>query len=470
MSSPPSQARSRRLTFTQKLQYSSGSFLDQAGLHAINQLAYPVFNVIMGLNPALIGYALAVFRLWDSITDPLVGYVTDRCQSRWGRRKPFILVGAILCALLFPVVYFANPGWGQNVLLIWFVGTGILYFSALTLYAIPYQAFGLELVPDYDERNSLFTVRSMVMVVGFMAIGWVYPLAQWDIFSSPLEGTQWLTVLLGLFFFATAIIPVLTLKERFGTIETRAFHGAAKGNLVTALKSAFTNRSYLFLAALQVVLVFGSNLVAALGFYISVFYLYGGDSRAAAPLLGTAGTITSLTVVAVLPLIPVLGRQFSKTQLVAMCLGLQLTGSILKWPCYTPEMPWLSVMPGLLIAIGNIGFWTLVPSMVSDICDIEELATGNRREGIFASITQWMNKLGYTAATALSGVLLVWIGFSSDIKGAQSAETLWWLRFVFTVVPAAAFVIGLLLLAGINLSRERLHQVREELERRRGEI
>jgi GPH family glycoside/pentoside/hexuronide:cation symporter len=106
--------------------------------------------------------------------------------------------------------------------------------------------------------------------------------------------------------------------------------------------------------------------------------------------------------------------------------------------------------------------------MVSDVCDIEELATGNRREGVYASVTQWMNKLGYTAATALSGMILVWVGFSSTAGSAQSAETLWWIRFVFVVVPASAFVVGLMLLRGIDLSRKRMHAVREELERRRG--
>jgi GPH family glycoside/pentoside/hexuronide:cation symporter len=263
-------------------------------------------------------------------------------------------------------------------------------------------------------------------------------------------------------------VPVLTLRERFGEAAALPNHGAAKGSLRQALAFAFRNRSYIHLAILQVVIVFGGNLVGALGFYITVYYLYGGDSRAAAPLLGGAGTITSLITVASLPLVPVLGRRFGKVEVVAMCLGVELLGSALKWPCLDPTMPWLSLVPVIFINIGNMGFWTLAPSMVSDICDIEELSTGNRREGIYASVTQWMNKLGYTAATGLSGVVLVWIGFSASNDGGQSTETLWWLRFVFTVVPAAAFVTSLFLLHGIQLSRARLHAVRAELERRRG--
>jgi len=457
-----------RLSLRQKLFYSSGSFLDQAGLHAVNMLAYPVFNVILGLSPALIGFSLAAFRLWDAVTDPIVGFLTDRVESRWGRRKPFMVVGAGLCAVLFPLAYFADPAWSQAGLTTWFIGIGLLYFTALTVYAIPYQALGLELVPDYDERTVLFTVRTVVTVLGFMAVGWVYPLAQYDFFGSPLEGVRWLTVFLGLFFFGTALIPVLKLRERFGQAAALPGHGAAKGGIRQALGSAFRNRSYVHLAVLQVVLVFGTNVVNALGFYITLHFLYGGNAKAAAPLMGVSGTLLSVVTIASLPLVPALVRRFGKVEVVAMCLGLQLLGSALKWPCFTPALPWLSLIPSLLVTLGNMGFWTLAPAMVSDICDIEEVSTGNRREGLYASVTQWMNKLGYTAATALSGMILVWVGFSSTAGDVQSEETLWWIRFLFVVVPASAFVVGLTLLRGIALSRKRLHEVRHELESRRG--
>lgn len=456
------------LGFRRKLAFSSGVFLDGPGLHAVNFLAYPVYNVILGVNPALIGYALASFRLFDAFTDPLVGYFTDRTRSRWGRRKPFMLVGAFFCAVLFPLAWFASPNWTSNQMLAFFIGINLLYFTAHSFYSIPFKALGMELTPDYDERTSVFTYLSWFMNVGFMAIFWVYPLAQNAFFATPLEGVRWLTVLLGVVFFGTALIPILFLQERFGQPGPAPQSTARSAGMIANMAAAFRNPTFARIATIQVVLVFGSNAVGSLAFYVNTYYLYGGDMKAAAPLLGIGGTVSGVLTLLAMPLIPLLSGRFGKGGAVAFCLGLQLLASALKWLLFIPSLPWLSLIPMALINIGNIGFWTLGPAMVSDVCDLDELESGQRREGLFASVTQWLNKLGYTAATALSGVILVWIGFDAAKGGGQSEASLLWMRLLFILVPAAAFIVGLLLLRGLNLTRERMHAVRGELELRRG--
>lgn len=445
--------------------------LDGPGLHAANQLAFPVYNVILGLNPAWVGYALASFRLWDAFTDPLAGYLTDRSASRWGRRKPFMLLGAVFCAVLFPLAWFASPAWSATGQITFFVAISLLYFTAHTIYAIPYQALGMELTPDYDDRTSLYTYRTCFMVLGFAAIGWVYPLAQHDWFYSPLAGVQIVTVAMSVVFFLSALVPILVLRERFQApaVAVPAKSGSEGGDgFWCTMAAAFRNREFRRLASLQVILVFGGNVVAVLSFYVNLYYLYDGNAKAAAQLMGTGALVSSAATLAAMPLLPWLSRRLGKAGTVACCLTVQLLASALKWVLFIPSAPWLSLIPVTLISIGNIGFWTLVPAMVADVCDLDELETGKRREGLFASVTQWLNKLGYTAATALSGTVLVWIGFDVAKEGVQSESTLFLMRLLFAVVPATAFLAGLWLLRGMNLSRQRLQAVRVELESRRG--
>ncbi|GAB5562183.1 MAG: hypothetical protein SynsKO_38300 [Synoicihabitans sp.] len=113
----------------------------------------------------------------------------------------------------------------------------------------------------------------------------------------------------------------------------------------------------------------------------------------------------------------------------------------------------------------NIAFWTLWPSMVADLCDEDQVRTGRRREGAFAAVGQWINKAGLTAAIALSGFLLVWIGFDAELEGEQHAETLRWMQLCFSILPAVLGVFALIVLNGYRLTEKRMHEIQTTLAR-----
>jgi GPH family glycoside/pentoside/hexuronide:cation symporter len=455
------------LSLRQKLAYASGVFLDQAGLHSVNALAMPVYNVVLGMNPAYIGYALASFRLWDAMLDPLIGYITDGWKSRWGRRKPFMLVGAILCGIIFPLVWIASTSWSEGAMLAYFVVLNLMYFSALAVYGIPYQALGFELTPDYNERTSLYTIRGWVSYAGFMGMGWIFPLSQSGWFGSPIQGVHMVTAIVGCFFMLTALVPVIFLNERFVALPQSSTSAPAKLSLVATVTDALRNSAYRKLVIASCLMIIGPSVVSSLGLYLNIYYICGGDVKAGATLAGIIGTCVALVSLGMIPTLPALGRRFGKAPTMIGCMVLQLAGSALKWVCYNPAYPYWQLLPGVLLAIGNAGFWTLVPSMVADVCDLDEFQNGRRREGTFASVTQWINKVGYSAANALSGLVLVWIGFQASLGGAQSAATLLWMRILFVVIPAAAFFGCLLLIRNYPLNSVRLQEIRAELERRR---
>jgi GPH family glycoside/pentoside/hexuronide:cation symporter len=147
-----------------------------------------------------------------------------------------------------------------------------------------------------------------------------------------------------------------------------------------------------------------------------------------------------------------------------------MVGYGLKWFCYRPEMPLLLLLPAPLMAFGLGGLFTLMGSMIADVCDLDELATGERREGMFGSIYWWVVKLGMAAALAMGGFLLNATGFDVALGGEQAAQTIILMRLFDMGVPVITSALAIWVIVSYTLTEEKAHEVRQELERRRGKI
>ena len=143
-------------------------------------------------------------------------------------------------------------------------------------------------------------------------------------------------------------------------------------------------------------------------------------------------------------------------------------GYALKWFCYSPENPWLILLPAPLIAFSFAGLFTLMPSMIADVVDMDELNTNERREGMYGSIFWWVVKLGQAAALAGSGILLNSTGFDVQLEGEQAESTLTAMRFFDAFVPVIASGIAIWAVATFTITEEKAHEVRTQLEQRRG--
>ena len=145
-----------------------------------------------------------------------------------------------------------------------------------------------------------------------------------------------------------------------------------------------------------------------------------------------------------------------------------MVGYVLKWFCYNPEIPWLLLIPAPLMAFGLGALFTLMPSMVADVVDADELNTYERREGMYGSIFWWVVKLGMAAALAAGGFLLNATGFDVALGGDQTERTIYLMRLCDAFVPAAASAIAIWVIYTFSITEEKAHEVRAELERRRG--
>lgn len=455
--------QSGRVSARESALYSAGTILDQAGLHAVNFLAYPFFNVLLGLSPSWIGAAMAVFRVWDAVADAVVGNWSDNLQSKWGRRRPFMLVGAIGSSLLFALIWFASPAWSKAEILLYFIGLNLLYFCFFAAYSIPYQALAYELTPDFHERTRILTRRNLVGAGSWMIIFGLYPLAELPMLGGPLHGVRTVAVAASIVFLGSGLIPALCLRERF----KRESQPAAPLSFGAGLKATLRNRAFISLEGAAILFVVGSALVSNLSFYINTYYVYGGSTRAAASVLMWNGFACVLGILASVPFVPRISRKYGKRNTAILYLAASMLCHLSLWFTVSPTLPYLQVIPmGFDFGFG-MGFWTLYPSMIADICDQDELQTGRRREGAYTAAGQWLNKGGYSLALLFSGFLLVWTGFDRDLGHRQEPSVLTSMRVCFVLVPVITKLGAIYALKRYALEEERVAEIRRQLEARR---
>lgn len=462
----PASRQGDRLGNRELLGFAVGGLPLNLGVESLKQLAYPVYNIVLGVNPAAIGLILMIARLVDAFVDPLIGWMSDNSRSRWGRRRPFVALGSILCGLTFPLVWFVPAGASESQAIAYFAATALIYYLAVSVYQVSYMTLGMELTPDYAERTRVMASRTVFGAMSGLILAWVFRISQADMFSDPLTGMRVVGMVLGGIFIATGVPAALASRERYHRIAAHQ----AKQSMLASFTGAFRYGSFRILMVLTLVIVFCTQSVNALGIYVNSYYIYGGDIKAAATVTAWYGTVTLFATWASLPILTFAARRWGKTRALAGTMAVGCIGAILKWFLFQPEFPYAQLVVAFFVAPANAGFWVLVNAMKADMCDWDELKTGLRREGMFAAVSAWLQKLAAALTFSFAGFVLVWTGFEQSLGGAQDPGTLLHIRIVFAFVPAAAYVAGIVLLKWYPLSPGVMAEVRSELEAKRAAV
>jgi GPH family glycoside/pentoside/hexuronide:cation symporter len=183
---------------------------------------------------------------------------------------------------------------------------------------------------------------------------------------------------------------------------------------------------------------------------------------------GYSSTLGAISTFVVIVFVTWLATRIGKRHAFFVATGVSMVGYALKWVCYNPDVPWLLLLPAPLMAFGLGGLFTLMPSMICDVVDMDELETHERREGMYGSIFWWVVKLGMAAALAASGYLLNGTGFDVALGGDQSPRAIVLMRMCDAFIPFAASGIAIWVIATYGITEERAHEVRKLLEARRG--
>lgn len=448
-----------------KLAYGLGAVAENTMQNGVNNMANPFFNVALGVSPALLGIATSVFRLWDAVTDPLMGMLSDRTESRFGRRKPYIVLGAALAGLLFALMWWCPRGMSTTFYFGWFMLVSILFYTAFTIFGVPYVALGYEMSPDYHERTRIMSYRTWFASVGGICIQWLFWLTQRDCFEDTVDGMRWVGIGVGILLLVLGAAPGLFIKEQPLTVAEVA-HNRANIKFGGLLK-VFEVKPFRCILWTLVWAILGMFLVITLGFYINVYYVFSGDLKAASMILGVQGTFYHLCCMASVPLVAWVSGKLGKKAALLIFMFVAVLSNLAKWWCFTPANPWLQLVATGLIAPGLSAIWTLLASMTADVTDLDELENGTRREGSFGAFYGWTMKLGFAFCFLISGFILQWTGFDAKLGGTQPAGTLLAIRLLYTLVPAAGILIAMAVIARFPIDQRRSAEIRKQLDERK---
>jgi GPH family glycoside/pentoside/hexuronide:cation symporter len=359
---------------------------------------------------------------------------------------------------------------------VYFLVGSILFYLGYTIFATPWVALGYELTPDYHERTRLMGVQNFIGQIAYMVSPWfLWFMTQEKWFADQVEGASTLAILVAIVTVTLGILPAIFLRERFAD-TTEKPEGpkplrALGQNLVQFFKGfAITLRSKPFLKlCVATFLVFnGFILISAFQSYVIIYYVTGGDQALGAEYAGYSGTASAIAIFVVIAIVTWLGTRIGKRQAFFVSTGISILGYALKWPCYDPDMPMLVVLPAPLMAFGLGGLFTLMPAMVADVVDFDELETHERREGMFGFIFWWVVKLGMAAAIAGGGYLLDATGFDVDAGENQTESTLFWMRVFDVVISIFTSALVIWAVAIFKITEEKANEVRNALAERRG--
>jgi GPH family glycoside/pentoside/hexuronide:cation symporter len=393
------------------------------------------YTDVVGVHIAMLGYLLLAVRLFDAVTDPAIGYISDKTQTRFGRRRPYIAGGAVLLAL--SMYFLFNPPKASPLFeTAWFGVTIFCLFLFWTAIVVPYESLGPEITFDYDERTTLLGMRDGALIAGTLAAASSPAAVAWAFGLSPTDAGErdkffWIAVLYAPLLIAFCWWCVISIRER-----PQVIRGDAQG-FWQGLRHVSKNRPFIILLISYIVAAFGSNLPATLILYYVEYVL---QSKQADLFL----LIYFVTGVLFLPGWVYMARRLEKkvTWLVAMVINTgAFTGVFFLGPGDAH-------IYGVLVFLSGIGFGATlaIPSaMQADVIDYDELLSGQRREGHYIGIWSITKKLAAALGVGLALTILGAVGYTPNVE--QSQQVQFTLRVLYALVPSlcniAAFVIAL---------------------------
>jgi glycoside/pentoside/hexuronide:cation symporter, GPH family len=466
-----------RVPLVQKAAFGAGNLVNNLLPGSLGVFSFFLLTAF-GMDPLLAGLLGGLPRFFDAITDPIMGYITDNTKSRFGRRRPYIFIGAILSGSLFAILWQLNPENSQMYNFWYFLILSLVYIMGNTIFSTPLIGLGYEMTSDYNERTRLMGFSQTIGQIAWMVVPWFWVLiANPNLFDSQAIGVRRLSIIVGGICLLLGLLPAIFCREvdqkALTNRDELTFKNLAKNlkSLIRNMGLIFKNIPFVRLCGATFLVFNGYQMVASFSYFIIVFYMFRGDYGAAGTWPAWFSTVSALcTAFLIIPIITRMANKWGKRNAFIIATMISIVGYGLKWWGFNPENPWLIFMPVPFMVFGIGGLFTLMMSMTADVCDLDELNNGMpRKEGTFGAIYWWMVKLGQGLALVLGGLVLKLVGFDQNAS-IQAAETLTRLRLADIMVPAFTAGLAILVMWKYDLTEKRAREIKEELVRRRGEL
>jgi GPH family glycoside/pentoside/hexuronide:cation symporter len=468
----PNASATNQVPFSQKVAFGIGMLANQMFPAALG-----IFMVILvqglGMSPVLWALIFFIPKLIDAVTDPLMGYISDHTNSRWGKRRPYVFVGAIISGLSFMMMWQLYASNTEMYNFYYFLFWCCIFWIGMTIFGVPYVAMGYEMSTDFHERTRIMAVAQWIGQWAWVIAPWFWiVLYDPDWFESATVGARTLSLWVGGACMIMALVPAIfcTHTTPSSTVQHESDGKSLKETMIDfgrGIVVTLRNRPFQKICIATFFIFNAFQVVAAFSWFIVVYYMNDGDPGKAGvwpTLFGSVGAL--FTTWMVIPIVNHCAQKFGKKTTFLYSQAVSLVGYVLFWWGFSPEHPWMMFIPLPLFAFGIGGLFTIMMSMTADVCDLDELETSQRREGTFGAIYWWMVKFGGAFAGAASGLILSVIGFDQTVA-AQSEETLTLLRLSYIIIPCTGTLIAILAMRNYDLDEQRANQIRDQLEVRK---
>lgn len=443
----------QRLSRKTKLLYGAGD----VGFSLTSTILGVYFAIfltdVVGLAPGIAAISILVGRVWDFVNDPIIGHISDRTRTRWGRRRPFLLFGSLPFALAFISLWWRPPIESQVGLAIYYAAAYLLFDTSATFAYMPYFALTPELTADYDERTALTSYRMFFSIFGSL-VAFTIPLM---IIGGFRPGNGQRVLLMGVIFAFVSMLPLLLTFA--GTREREHNMALSRPKLIPSLRAAFKNRPFVFGA---VIFLFTWVCISILETTLLFFLKYIVQRESQSDLL--MGSIFIAAIFA-LPFWEYASRRWDKRKAyifgVAFWAVVQIVLITLNASTGMTILFALCILAGIGVGAAHVLPWSIIP----DAIEWDEYETGQRHEGMFYSLVTLTQKVASAVAIPLVLLLLEVTGYVPN-AAVQPAGTMLGIRIVIGPIPALLLSAGIIFAMRYPLSRERHAEIREALEKR----
>ena len=402
---------------------------------------------VLLIAPATLAAMFAAAKIWDAVTDPAIGYISDRTRSRFGRRRIWILVAAGPLALSFFFMWNPPASLEGASLNLWMGVMLIAYFTALTLFYVPHEAWGAELSKDHHDRTRVFGWKHAVTYTGnLLALVALYLMTQAE---DQREMAFWLMLPIAIFIFFSMVIPTLRLEER------QEYQDRGENNIYKAFRDVFSNPH-----ARLIVLVFfienlGGAAIGALAAYVFEYIVKMPE------LLSVFFLLYIVPALVTVPFWIRLSARFGKKNLwlVSMfCMAVSFSCLF-----FVGENDWellflIGCIAGMGAGCGNV----VGPSIKADIIDVDELQTGQRKEGAYFAVWNFVRKFAHGLMIIGAGLLLDLSGFVPNVEQTEATKTA--MSAMIGLIPGFCYLVGTIVFTRFSLDEKQWQKVRSQLD------
>jgi GPH family glycoside/pentoside/hexuronide:cation symporter len=445
--------KKEKLSFWTKIIYGSGD-LGFSMNNSIIAAFFPIFMMdVIGISPGLVAIILFVGRSWDYINDPIIGFLSDRTRTRWGRRRPFLLFGALPFALSF-ILLWLSPNFSQTGLIIYYSLGYIIYEAMATIVYMPYYALTPELTEDYDERTQLTSFRMFFNILGSLT-AYIFPMM---VIGSMVPENTRRVLLMSVIAGAVAATPLIGVF--LGTREKKEYMPEEKPKFIPSLKAAFKNRPFIFGAGIYL-LTWMTILVVETNLLLYIKYIIQREGQSSMIMASIF-----VTAILALPLWNWAAKHWNKR--LAYIVGVAFWAVVMiVLILVSSETPFwvilvLCVMAGIGVSAAQVLPWSIIP----DAIEWDEWKTYERHEGMFYSLITLMGKIANSFAVPLSLVVLEMTGYQAATS-VQPDSALMGIRMLIGPIPAVLLTGGIVFAIFYPLSRKQHQKIVEELRLRR---